>query len=165
MSAPPTQQPRSALAIAGAAAAFAVGSVAVLELLSLALPGPRGSFRTWGPIMTVLGGAGIVVIGFPVSLLVESASRRASRPRALGVVGYLCGAAVAGTALWAGWRAFVDAAAAPADLAGEFVVLGVGALTLWAGARLAERRSPAALFVFGGAGLAAVTLATALAQA
>lgn len=153
------------LAVSGAGAAFAVGMVAALELSSLALPGPRAVLRTWGPITTVLAGGAIVVVGFPVSLLVEAASRRTPSQFIVALGGYLMASLVAGVALVALWRAVVNAAATPADLAGELGAVAAGALAIWAGARLAERFAPAPLLAFGVAALAAVTVATALVRA
>lgn len=155
----------SVLAVSGAGAAFAIGAVAVIELLSLALPGPRGAFLTWGPVLTVSAGAAIVVIGLPASLLVEAATRRAGAGAAVALGGYLAAAVAAGLALWGLWRAVVDADAAIGDLFAELVALGLGSAAIWAGARLAERVCPALPFLFGVGALVAVTVAAALAHA
>lgn len=150
------------LTTAVAGTAFAVGVVATLELLTLALPGPRAAFRTWGPALTVLAGGALVVIGLPGALLVETATRSARRRALASAAGYLVIAALAGVALWLGWRALVAADAGALHLAREFLVLGAGAGAIWGGARLAERHSPALIIGFCAAALLALTAATAL---
>jgi hypothetical protein len=164
---PADRQPpalRAALVNATAGAVFAFGVVACLELLSLALPGPRGTFRTWGPVGTVLAGGLVLVVGLPGALLVEAATRRAAHRTVVGVLGYLALAAIAATGLWLAWRRFVVPDATPPDLAREFAMLAAGAIAIWWGARLAETSAPSRLFAFGLSALALVVIVAALFQ-
>ncbi len=151
---------RGALTTAAAGAAFAVGFVAAVETLSLILPGARATFRTWGPVATAVAMAAVLVAGLPSAVVVEVAVARLGQRKALAAaVGYLLAAAVWVTALLLAWRATLDPAATPGDFGLEITAMVGGALLLWGGGRLAERRPPGPAPIFAFAGVAIVGLA------
>lgn len=156
----PTSEVRSAVVTALAAAAFAIGFVAAIETLSLVLPGARATFRTWGPIATAVAMAAVVVVGLPSALVVEVATAKLGRRSLVTTaVAYLVAAVVWVIAVLLVWRAAVDPGATPAALGVEIVAMVGGALLLWSGGRLAERRPPGPGPVFAFAGVAIVGLA------
>ena len=157
---------RPALAAAAAGAAFVVGVVALVEALSGLLPATRGTFATWGPVATVAAMAGALLAGLPSAVLVEVGTtllgRRTPRTTAAG---YGLAAVLWSVVLLLVWRARVDPGASVATLAWELAAIAAGAVLLWTGARLADRRPPGAAGVLGFAVLALVVLAVATAFA
>ena len=163
-------EPRPALgpafAVAAAGAAFAVGVVAAVEALSALLPATRGTFATWGPVATVAAMAGALLAGLPSALLVEVGTtllgRRTPRTTAAG---YGLAAVLWSLVLLLVWRAQVDPGATVLTLGWELAAIGAGAVLLWGGARLADRRPPGPAGVLGFAVVALVALAVATAVA
>ncbi len=153
-----------AFAVAAAGPAFAVGVVALVEVLSALLPATRGTFTTWGPVATVVAMAGGLLVGLPSALLVEAGTTLLGRrtPRATAV-GYAVAAAFWALVLLLVWRAQVDPGASVVTLGWEFAAIGAGTVLLWAGARLADRRPPGPAGVFAFAVVALVALAAATA--
>ena len=156
---------RGPVVTALAGAAFAVGFVASVEMLALVTPGARASFRTWGPIGTAVAMAAVLTIGLPSAIVVEVAvSKLGHRGLRSTLVGYLIAVAAWMASLLLAWRITIDPSASPLDLGGEMVALLGGALLLWGGARLAERRSsgPAAVFAFAGTAIVGLAVLTAI---
>ena len=151
---------RGAVVSALAGAALAIGFVAAVETLSLALPGPRATFRTWGPIATAAAIGAVLAVGLPSALAVEvitaKLGRRSSRATA---VGYLVAATAWVVAVVLVWRATVDPDATPQGMGVEIAAMIGGAALLWSGGRLAQRHPPGPGPVFAFAGVAIVGLA------
>ncbi len=129
----------TALCSTAAGAAVAVGAFAAVELLSIAVPLTRGTWATWGPVLTVAAVLGVAVLSVPAAL-VELLTRRSARRAVSTLVGYVAIVALLTVATGVLWIPGLSSGPAMAP-AGSVVGLLAVALAMWGGARVADHQA------------------------